>query len=102
MKNLDELIKTALNYHLNQIEERMQEQVNKGTPHIYYQIPTFLLDDENFRKGLERELDAAEYIIEKSKYSSIKNQFKISCIEMIEDPIQKMEDNQEKGDLNND
>ena len=95
MKNLDELIKAALNYHLNQIEERMQEQVNKGYPYIYYQIPAFLLDDENFRKGLERELDAAEYIIEKNKYSSIKNQFKISCIEIIEDSI-------EKGDLNND
>ena len=104
MKNLDELIEAALEYHLKKIEEEMQEAVNKGEPYIYYYIPAFLLDDENFRKGLERELEAAEYIIEKSKYSSyefIKNRFKISCIEIIEDPIEKMEDNQ-TGDLNND
>ena len=89
MKNLDELIEAALNYHLNQIEAQMQEAVNKGKPYIYYQIPAFLLDDENFRKGLERELDEAEYIIEKSEvssvYESMKNLFKISCIEIIEE-----------------
>lgn len=85
MKTIEELFKTALEYHLKRIEDRMQEAVNKGLLYIIYNIPKVLLEDETFRTGLSDALSEAGYNLK--KHPSAENFFKISCIEIVEDNV---------------
>lgn len=86
MKNIEELLKAALEYHLQQIEDQMQEAVNKGNLFIIYKIPKTLLEDPQFRDGLANALSQAGYRI--AIYPSEANYFKISCIEIIDEDKQ--------------
>ena len=67
LSTFNELITKAINYHLERINQNMEEAVNQGKLSITYTIPSVLIEEPRFRETIDREITSAEWVIQKQK-----------------------------------
>ena len=67
LNTFNELITKAINYHLERINQNMEEAVRQGKLSITYTIPSVLIEEPRFRETIDREITAAEWVIQKQK-----------------------------------
>ena len=67
LSTFNELITKAINYHLERINQNMEEAVRQGKLSITYTIPSVLIEEPRFRETIDREITAAEWVIQKQK-----------------------------------